>query len=122
MGLLDTSGGHCALARHLRPELLPRRLTTGALASRLLGTCHGELEFFFGVVRWCVWFASVRVRVKCVKCVVGVAVGVGVGRVRICRNVQSGPARVLPRWFLKNWRLSFDVCQVGLCVCVWGWG
>jgi hypothetical protein len=40
MGLLDATGGRCALAGSLGGELLPRSLTTGGFTSGLLGTRH----------------------------------------------------------------------------------
>jgi hypothetical protein len=40
MGLLHAAGGGGALARRLGGQLLPGRLSSGGLASRLLGTCH----------------------------------------------------------------------------------
>ena len=42
MGLLDTTGGRGALAGSLGGQLLARSLSSGRLASGLLGTGHGE--------------------------------------------------------------------------------
>ena len=41
VGLLDASGGWCALAGSLGGQLLARSLSSGRFAGGLLGTCHG---------------------------------------------------------------------------------
>ena len=43
MGLLDSSGGGGRLPGGLGGELLPGRLSSGGLASGLLGSCHGAV-------------------------------------------------------------------------------